>query len=168
MIDRSDFDKAFVRWYADLYLFALRIVKDEETGKDIVNDAFEYLWKRLDEAEESTLRTYLFTIVRSRCIDHLRKLDNQNRYVEFASSMSQKYVELDTGEPDERLCLIGEAMQLLTPYNRMILQECYVGRKKYKEVADELGVSVAAIHKNIVKALRIVREYVRAEGSHFK
>lgn len=110
MIDRSDFDKAFVRWYADLYLFALRIVKDEETGKDIVNDAFEYLWKRLDEAEESTLRTYLFTIVRSRCIDHLRKLDNQNRYVEFASSMSQKYVELDTGEPDERLRLIGEAM----------------------------------------------------------
>ncbi len=81
--------------------------------------------------------------------------------------MSQKYVEFDTNEPDERLRLINEAMQQLTPYNRMILHECYVNKKKYKEVAEELEVSVAAIHKNIVKALRIVREYVKERGSHF-
>ena len=63
-------------------------------------------------------------------------------------------------EPDERLRKIRMAMQKLTPYNRMILQECYINKKKYKEVAEELNVSVAAIHKNIVKALRIIREYV--------
>ena len=34
------------------------------------------------------------------------------------------------------------------------LEACYIHNKKYKEVAEELNVSVAAIHKNIVKALR--------------
>lgn len=167
MNDNIDFDRFFVRWYKELFLFALKFVKDEEVGKDIVNDAFEYLWKRFAEVDEATVRTYLFTIVRTKSIDHLRKQNNQSRYIEFASAMSQKYVEFDTNEPDERLRLINEAMQQLPPYNRMILHECYVNKKKYKEVAEELEVSVAAIHKNIVKALRIVREYVKERGSHF-
>ena len=40
---------------------------------------------------------------------------------------------------------------------------CY--NKKYKEVAEELNVSVAAIHKNIVKALRILREELGQKGN---
>ena len=47
-------------------------------------------------------------------------------------------------------------MKKLTPYNYYILEACYIHNKKYKEVAEELNVSVAAIHKNIVKALRIL------------
>ena len=37
--------------------------------------------------------------------------------------------------------------------------------KKYKEVAEELNVSVAAVHKNIVKALRILREELGQKGN---
>lgn len=168
MNDKKDFDRTFIRWYESLFLFALKFVKDEEVGKDIVNDAFEYLWKNFTEVEENTVKTYLFTIVRTKCIDHLRKQSHRNQYIAFASKMSQLYVEIDMNEPDERLRLINEAMRKLTPYNRMILQECYVNKKKYKEVAEELHVSVAAIHKNIVKALRIIRETVGGKGSHFQ
>ena len=38
-------------------------------------------------------------------------------------------------------------------------------RDRYKEVAEELNVSVAAIHKNIVKALRILREELGQKGN---
>lgn len=168
MNDKKDFDRTFVRWYEALYLFALKFVKDEEVGKDIVNDAFEYLWKNFTEVEETTVKTFLFTIVRTKSIDYLRKQNHQSQYIAFASKMSQKYVELEINEPDDRLRQIQDAMQKLTPYNRMILQECYVNKKKYKEVAEELNVSVAAIHKNIVKALRIIRETVGDKGSHFQ
>ena len=167
MNDKNDFDRIFIRWYESLFLFALRFVKDEEVGKDIVNDAFEYLWKKFSEIEENTVKTYLFAIVRTKCIDHLRKQTHQSQYIAFASKISKTYVEIDMNEPDERLQLINDAMQKLTPYNRMILQECYVNKKKYKEVAEELHVSVAAIHKNIVKALRIIRETIGDKGSHF-
>ncbi len=167
MDDKKDFDRVFIRWYEPLFLFALKFVKEEEVGKDIVNDAFEYLWKNFAEVEEATVKNYLFTIVRAKCIDYLRKQNHRNEYVAFASKMSQGYVELELNEPDDRLRQIRDAMQKLTPYNRMILQECYVNKKKYKEVAEELNVSVAAIHKNIVKALRIIRETIGDKGSHF-
>lgn len=165
MKDKRDFDVVFSLLYEPLLLFALKFVKDEEVGKDIVNDAFEFLWKNFTSVEASTVKTYLFTIVRTRCIDCLRKQNHQSEYMAFASKMSQKYIELEMNEPDERLQKIQEAMKKLTPYNRRILQECYVNKKKYKEVAEELGVSVAAIHKNIVKALRVIREYVNGGGS---
>lgn len=160
MKDKREFNEVFCLLYEPLLLFALKFVKDEEVGKDIVNDAFEFLWKNFTSVEAYTVKTYLFTIVRTKCIDSLRKQSHQSKFVAFASKMSQKYVELELNEPDERLLRIQEAMQKLTPYNRKILQECYVNKKKYKEVAEELGVSVAAIHKNIVKALRVIREYV--------
>ena len=46
-----------------------------------------------------------------------------------------------------------------------IFLEKYIHNKKYKEVAEELNVSVAAIHKNIVKALRILREELGQKGN---
>lgn len=167
MNDKRDFDRLFTIWYEALFLFALKFVKDEEVGKDIVNDVFEYLWQNFSTMEEATVKTYLFTIVRTKCIDYLRKQTHREQYIAFASKTSQKYVEMEEHEPDDRLRQIKEAMQKLTPYNRLILQECYINKKKYKEVAEELHVSVAAIHKNIVKALRIIRESVNAKGSHF-
>lgn len=66
--------------------------------------------------------------------------------------------ESDSHQSDHRIASIREAMKKLTPYNYQILEACYIHKKKYKEVAEELNVSVAAIHKNIVKALRILRE----------
>nr|WP_297656808.1 sigma-70 family RNA polymerase sigma factor [uncultured Prevotella sp.] len=160
MNDKREFDRLFLQWYEPLFLFAMKFVKDEEVGKDIVNDAFEYLWKNFAEVDAATVKTYLFTIVRTKCIDYLRKQTHQNQYIAFVSKMSQAYIDIDMNEPDERLLKIRLAMQKLTPYNRMILQECFINNKKYKEVAEELSVSVAAIHKNIVKALRVIREYV--------
>ena len=59
-------------------------------------------------------------------------------------------------------------MKKLTPYNLHILKECFIHKKKYKEVAEELNVSVAAIHKNIVKALRILRKELGQEGNKKK
>ena len=49
-------------------------------------------------------------------------------------------------------------MEKLTPHTRHILEECYIQRKKYQEVAEELNISVSAVRKHIVKALQVIRE----------
>ena len=74
-------------------------------------------------------------------------------------------IEVDSQHSDSLVLRIRKAMEKLTPYNYQILEACYIHNKKYKEVAEELNVSVAAIHKNIVKALRILREELGQEGN---
>ena len=134
MDDKAAFDRMFNEWYAQFVYFAYYFVNDVEVCRDIVSDAFEYLWRNYDKIEEVTAKTYLYTIIR-------------------------------TQQPDSRILCIRKAMKKLTPYNYYILEACYIHNKKYKEVAEELNVSVAAIHKNIVKALRILREELGQKGN---
>ena len=143
MEDKATFDKMFNEWYAQFVYFAYYFINDAEVCRDIVSDAFEYLWRNYD----------------------LRKQNIHEEYVEFASQLASRIVESRSHESDNRILLIRKAMEKLTPYNCRILEACYIQNKKYKEVAEELNVSVAAIHKNIVKALRILREELGQKGN---
>ena len=72
MDDKAAFDRMFNEWYAQFVYFAYYFVNDVEVCRDIVSDAFEYLWRNYDKIEEVTAKTYLYTIIRTRCIDYLR------------------------------------------------------------------------------------------------
>ena len=53
---------------------------------------------------------------------------------------------------------IQKVLDGMTPHTRHILEECYLHEKKYKEVAAELNISISAVRKHIVKALKAIRE----------
>lgn len=165
MIDHPLFNKMFKEWYEQFVYFAYYFVCDVEVCKDIVNDAFEYLWRNQERIEEETAKTYMYSIIRSRCIDHLRRQNSHDEYVEFTLKLTREMLKEGNGEPDERILQIRRAMKNLPPTTCHILEQCYIHNKSYKEVAEELNLSVAAIHKHIVKALRILRENFRDEGN---
>ncbi|MBD9271926.1 MAG: hypothetical protein EGS53_03415 [Prevotella sp.] len=47
-MDRQSFEKLFKDNYSKAYYLALRILHDNEVSKDVVSDAFELVWKRVD------------------------------------------------------------------------------------------------------------------------
>ena len=65
MDDKAAFDRMFNEWYAQFVYFAYYFVNDVEVCRDIVSDAFEYLWRNYDKIEEVTAKTYLYTIIRT-------------------------------------------------------------------------------------------------------
>lgn len=165
MNDRADFDRMFREWYAQLFYFACQFIDRTEECRDIVNDAFEHLWRHFERIDQATAKTYLCAIIRNRCMDYLRRRYVHEDYVNFFTTMAREQLRDNAHETDERLMKIRKAMEKLTPYNRHILEECYLRKKKYQEVALELNVSVAAIHKNIVKALAVLRKELGQEGN---
>ena len=56
MDDKAAFDRMFNEWYAQFVYFAYYFVNDVEVCRDIVSDAFEYLWRNYDKIEEVTLK----------------------------------------------------------------------------------------------------------------
>ena len=60
MDDKAAFDRMFNEWYAQFVYFAYYFVNDVEVCRDIVSDAFEYLWRNYDKIEEVTAKTYLY------------------------------------------------------------------------------------------------------------
>ena len=163
MRDRAVFDRMFHEWYPQFVYFAYYFIADMESSRDIASDAFEYLWRNYEKIEEGTARNYLYAFVRTRCIDFLRKRNVHREYTELMIELAHRLTEKNDRQGDPRIARIYKAMEKLTPYNRRILNACYIENKSYKEVAEELEVSVAAIHKNIVKALRTLREELAPE-----
>jgi RNA polymerase sigma factor (sigma-70 family) len=70
--------------YADnVYRFILKNLRHEEDARDVVQGAFEKLWKSRKEVEAGKSKSYLFTIAYHQMIDHLRKIKRVQLRDEF-------------------------------------------------------------------------------------
>ena len=166
MEDKTEFDQLFKQYYPQLYYYAFSFVNSIETSKDIASDAFESVWQNFSYINKETAKAYLYTFVRNKCIDYLRHQNIHEQYVELYTEITQHYIEVEYQEMDEKVASIRRAMQKLTPHTRHILEECYIHRKKYQEVADELNISTNAVKKHIIKALQTIRNECNPETAN--
>jgi RNA polymerase sigma-70 factor (ECF subfamily) len=72
----------FRKWVEDhsdlLHSYALKRVSDAELSKDLVQETFLAAWRNKDKFRgDSSLKTWLFTIIRSKIIDHFRKMNTE-------------------------------------------------------------------------------------------
>jgi RNA polymerase sigma factor (sigma-70 family) len=64
-----------VRLHADgVYRFIVKNLRHEEDARDVVQTAFEKLWRARAEVDRERSKSYLFTIAYNGMIDHLRKV----------------------------------------------------------------------------------------------
>jgi RNA polymerase sigma factor, sigma-70 family len=169
MLKKAIFEKMFNEWYAQFVYFAYYFVNDKEVSKDIVSNAFEHILEKGDKLETSTAKAYLSKIIKSKCIDYLRRQNIHSEYLKFLGHVSDIVIENDIDDHNQKMELINLYKKKLTPYNIKVLDMCYIKKMSYKEVAEELNISVAAVHKHIVVALRILRQEVKKEyknGNH--
>lgn len=158
MEDKADFDYLFKEYYPQLYYYAFHLINNMEASKDIASDAFEFIWANYSKIDKATAKSYLYVYVRNKSIDFLRHQNVHEQCIQVYSELTKSYVETEYKEMDERMLNISKAMEKLTTHTKHILEECYFHRKKYQEVADELNISVSAVRKHIVKALKVIRE----------
>lgn len=155
---RKKFELFFKENYMPFYFFALRIINDEETSKDIVNDSFEFAWTKLDSIDVVNWKSYLLSYIRNKCVDYIRHQEVKKKYVEFYKELMLENRHIVSSGQDERILQIRKIMESFTPQTKLVFEECYLREKKYKEVADELGISINAVKKHIVKGLKMLRE----------
>jgi RNA polymerase sigma-70 factor (ECF subfamily) len=63
-----------VTQYADnVFRFIVKNLKHEEDARDIVQTAFEKMWRNREIVENDKAKSYLFTVVYNQMIDHIRK-----------------------------------------------------------------------------------------------
>lgn len=163
-MDKVSFEQLFRDNYGKAYYLALRILHDDEASKDVVADAFELVWRRLQDSDVDKLSSYLLTAVKNVCLDYIRKQNIRNRYVQASvqavGKLSFNPEEVDLHE--ENIQTIMRSLDELTPRTQQIVTMCYVQRKKYREVAEELGISESAVKKHIMQALSYMRQKFKA------
>lgn len=141
--------------YGKMFRLARMILHDEEEARDTVYDVFESLFN-VDIAE-ATARAYLLRCVRNSCIDRLHGKNREERLRNLYLLEPQEY---DDDWPDEET--VGKLNRIieeeLTPQQQRVIRMRYAGEMKYREVAEELGISETAVARHIKKAFQKIRD----------
>ena len=78
-----------VSTYADnVYRFILKNLRHEEDARDVVQTAFEKMWRNRDEIDPTKCKSYLFTVAYHQMIDHIRKVKRIQLKDEFGENTS--------------------------------------------------------------------------------
>ena len=155
---QKDFEELFYRWFNDLMNFVYSYLHDEEVARDIVHDVFLTLWNNRTHLDTSwSLKSYLFTLSRNYTLNYIR---HQKVITHNESGLirdSQEFQE-EIGEYETTMERLREKLACLPEKQREVLVKCLVEGKMYKQVAEELNVSVNTIKTHIKRALAFLRE----------
>lgn len=156
---RKNFEKFFRENYARFYYYALRFIPEEETCKDLVSDTFSFMWERIENMQMDTALTYMYTHLQRLCIDYLRKRERTENNKQSYLSEVRNWNGTEDREKEERIKTIMRLIEQMPPQTRSIMEQCYLEKKTYREVASLTGLTESGVRKHIMKGLNTIREY---------
>ena len=162
----QDSDKAF-RYLYDKYAstlryFSAKYVDDDATIEDVVQDAFLNLWEKRNEFKtESTIKAYLYKIVRSFSVDTIRRRNIANRYAEkIVLEKEDQEFFLENIVESEVFQMIQTVFNELSPSCREVYQLSLHG-KSHEKISQLLDISVNTVKKHKNNANHYMRERLK-------
>lgn len=162
-LNSDSFESLFKSHFKDLVGYVCSYVNDEEVSKDIVHDVFLVVLKNEKNLDTSySLKSYLFTLSKNYALNYLKHLRvvamNEREVVEALQNADE---ELDNYE--QRMARLNEKLDELPEKQREVLIKCFVEGRTYKDVADEMGISVNSVKTHISRGLKFLRNELKEE-----
>ena len=168
--DTGALEKLLERHQDRVYRFAMKMCRHPEDAEDIVQDTLLSAAKSIGGFRGgSSLSTWLYTIARSACIKKRRKskfAPEQEHSLEQDASAEARALAHPGQPPDEAAhakeiqTALDGAIHTLDEDQREVLVLRDVEGLKATEVADVLGISVAAVKSRLHRARVRVRDLV--------
>lgn len=151
--ERDAFAILVRRYQTSLYRHARALGLDHDTGHDAVQDAFVRAYTNLETCRDTAhFRTWLFRILRNRCLDHLK-------------DVRRRHVPLDTVTipASDNATSIEDADALVRAFRQLppALREAFLLKHRdgcsYEEIAERTGATVSALKMRVHRARDLLR-----------
>jgi RNA polymerase sigma-70 factor (ECF subfamily) len=158
--DQKAFNTLFRLYGAKLYHFSYRYLKATEEAEEIVQDAFIKIWeKRSDIDPSSSFGGFVFTVAHNLILNRIRKLRNENNcktalVQNTAPAHNDTEEQILSAELEHVVC---EALVELPPKRKIIYQMIRDEGKTYKQVAEQLNISVKTVESQMTEAMKHFR-----------
>lgn len=155
--DESAFDALFRALYAPLCRYATGLTDgDPDEAEDLVQQVFVKLWEQRASLDvRFSIRAYLYKMVHNRALNRLRALRTRDRFATASAREPEPVAPPETGaELQEQY---RKALDQLPAQCRRIFELSRFEELKYREIADQLDLSVKTVETQMGKALRLLR-----------
>ena len=146
--------------YERMYHLAFALLHDNDEAKDVVSDVFSRLWDKQLIPDQA----YLMRSVKNACINIIAKKKRDERLKQRLPLSEEKLTEEEPYRLEERWQATVDCIDNdLTNQTASVIRLCYREGMSYKDTAEELGISISAVNKHIVKGLRTLREKLKGK-----
>ena len=149
---KEDYSKIYAIYFPKLVRFSQTYLHSQEDAENLVQDIFLYLWENREQIPSlGNMNAYLFTVVKNRCIDFLRrqaKNDEKKRSLseleekelQFKLYSLQKFDENNFSVADIEH-LISQAVDSLPARCKEIFILSRMEGLRHKEISERLNIS---------------------------
>jgi len=163
--DRRSFDTLYNKEYKKVLFYSIQYLHDKALAEDIAQDSFIALWEKRKLLDpEFPVQPYLYSIVKNRCLNLLRKLANDKRIrnevlqkeyrasiISLTDDSSDVVVKFQLEEYIKKAYKeLPEKVSSTFILNRM-------HGMTYQEIAESKGISIKVVEYHISQALKLFR-----------
>lgn len=142
--------------YADnVYRFILKNLRHEEDARDVVQTAFEKMWRNREEIDAAKCKSYLFTVAYHQMIDHIRKVKRIQLKEEFGEE-----TKVQNRASNNLKKVLETALARLSETQRsLVLLKDYEGYS-YEEIGQITGLNSSQVKVYLHRARIQLKEYL--------
>jgi RNA polymerase sigma-70 factor (ECF subfamily) len=161
--NEKSFEQLFRQQYSKLCGYARKYIDDPDQSEEVVQDVFVNLWQKRKSIDiTSTIESYLFRAVRNTCLNTLKHFKIREKHQEGIAATYDNA----GNQPENRILeiellnQIEDLISALPPERQRIFKMSRLDGMKYREIADELGISVKTVEAQMGKALKYLRKHL--------
>ena len=161
---KDSFEDIYIMYAPRMLRFAKEFVLLDEEAENIVQDIFMVLWeKRAFLDIRMSISSYLFSLVRNRCLDFLKRKVVIDAYKQELSMKMTALEQMEqiTMSDEEIERILAAAIDKLPERCKLIFVKSRMEGKKYREIAEELNLSVNTVENQMGLALKKLRKELR-------
>ncbi len=145
----------------------MQYVKNEEDASEIVNDAFIALWEKRDQlALDDSIKSYLYTVVKNKSINFLKKkrmvFEQSDVFISIPNN-NANILQLMEGKEMEQLIF-----KTIDKLPRKCKQIFILSRKEQlsnKEIGLIMGITPKTVENQITIAIKTIKQSIQKQES---
>ena len=153
-------DFLYKTYYAELCSYMFAISGNEVQAQEIVQQTFIKLWRKRDRLFiHGSLKKYIFKVAYHQYMDAVRQKKRENQLIEDLKY--EAIIELLESTPedlDQKICLLETEINKLPLQCRNVFLLSKKDGLKYKEIAEQLDISIKTVERHMAKALKRLRD----------
>lgn len=153
-------------FWDNVYRYVFHKINDEEESEDIAIETFTKVFAKLKlYNSDFDFKTWVLSIAHNTMIDHIRKtpalklsLDDENYPIDIQEDLPSPEETLIQQQDNDALNLY---LQKLKPEYRRILELRFLEEKTYKEIAEELDLTMANVKVRLLRARQLLQDILK-------
>jgi RNA polymerase sigma-70 factor (ECF subfamily) len=175
--DQAAFGLLMRKYHQPLYFHVLRMVHYRDLVEDLLQEIFAKTFDNIHSFNPTyAFSTWLYRIATNHTIDYLRKKKLRTMSLDEPIQTKDGEMKLEVADDSEvtdesiqysqRAKIIREAIDLLPPRYKEVIQMRHMEEKSYQEIAEMLDLPLGTVKAHIFRARELLYKHLKdREGS---